>query len=132
MHARRRETMTVVTVVIAEDDPDTRGMLCRLVRRSFPCVRIAQSKDGLAAHRRLLDLAPRLVIVDLHMPKMDGPALCRFIQSHPRLAKTRVLVLTADTSAKARRVMFETGTSEFLTKPFDSDELVSSVTRLLA
>lgn len=129
MNAHHREESDVVVV---DDDPDLRRVVCAILRRSFPGLSIAQARDGNEARKHLADKLPRVVIVDLHMPGLDGRGLCEYIQSEPALSKTRVLVLTGHSSRETRESMFDRGTSEFLAKPFIPSELVSSVGRLLA
>ncbi|MBI5596223.1 MAG: response regulator [Elusimicrobia bacterium] len=119
-------------IVVVDDDADLRGVVCAVLRRSFPGLSVVQAKDGLEARKRMMDMKPRVVIVDLHMPGLDGRGLCEYIQSEPWLSKTRVLVLTGHCSRENREAMFQRGTSEFLGKPFEPSELVSSVARLLA
>ena len=119
-------------VVVVDDDPDLRRVVCAILRRSFPGLSIVQAKDGLEARKRLMEMQPRVVIVDLNMPGLDGRGLCEYIQSEPELSNTRVLVLTGHASRESRDAMFDRGTSEFLDKPFIPSELVSSVGRLLS
>ena len=56
------------------------------------------ASDGAAAQKRLTEIAPDLIILDLHLPKVSGNVLLRQIRSDTRLDKTRVLVATADAS----------------------------------
>jgi two-component system, OmpR family, response regulator BaeR len=52
--------------------------------------------DGAEALRELENTVPALVVLDLHIPSVDGPALLKKIRTDPRLAKTRVILATAD------------------------------------
>ncbi len=52
--------------------------------------------DGFIAEKRLGEVSPAVVILDLHLPHVDGKQLLRQIRSDPRLADTRVMIVTAD------------------------------------
>lgn len=52
--------------------------------------------DGLIARRRLLEIVPNMIILDLHIPHIDGEDLLRQIRSDRRLSKVRVVLATAD------------------------------------
>lgn len=53
-------------------------------------------KDGTVAQRRLTEIIPQVIILDLHLPSIDGEKLLAQIRSDERLAKTRVVLATAD------------------------------------
>ncbi len=90
---------------------------------------ITDSRQALAA---ILELEPDLVLLDLHMPNLDGTEVLRSLQeSLPPDHFLPVLVLTADTSTGAREQALDLGAKDFLTKPFDRIEVVQRVRNLL-
>ena len=74
---------------------------------------------------------PDLVLLDLHMPHIDGFTLLAELRMSYSLTDLPVIVLTADTEREASQRAFEAGASDFLTKPLDANEVVHRVRNLL-
>ena len=87
------------TILLVEDDPLIvqvyRGPL---QKRGFE-VHVAE--DGLMAMKRLLQLRPEVVLLDVLMPKVDGKYVLKFIRSRPELQATKVIILSDATFADA-------------------------------
>lgn len=76
---------------------------------------------------------PDLILLDLHMPGMDGLQTCRAVRADAKLAEVPVVLCTGLSDREARLRGFEAGADDFISKPYDPDELrlrVRSVTRL--
>jgi DNA-binding response OmpR family regulator len=127
---RRADQQEVVLIV--DDEPKVREVLARLVQAGRPGCLVAEASDVPEAKKLLTDLRPDLVISDVRLPNGSGMDLCRFISGHPWLYKTRILVITGYPSVAVRDEVFVDGASEFMPKPFQAQELLSSVDRLLA
>lgn len=119
-------------VLIVDDDPQVRKLLVRALLACRPDCSLAEAADIPEAKKILSDLRPRLLISDLCLPSGSGADLCRYIQGHPGFYRTRVLIITGYPSPEVRDEVFSKGASEFLSKPFQTHELVGSVGRLLA
>ncbi len=70
---------------------------------------------------------PDLILLDLMLPKLDGYKVCRLLKFDERYKHIPILMLTAKTQEKDKEMGFETGANEYLTKPFDMDELMKKV-----
>src|SRR4051794_29416329 len=90
---------------------------------------ISSSRELLA---RFDELNPHLVVLDLHMPGIDGYAVLTELRLRAQAADLPVLVLTADTTRDATHRALSLGASDFLTKPLDAVELTLRVRNLLA
>ena len=109
-------------ILIADDSRIVRASLTQHIRDRFD---IREVVDGEAAWQAiLLDSAIRVVITDLAMPKVDGFEVARRIKADPALAATTVIMLTARGQAIDREEGFAAGANEYLTKPFDPDDLL--------
>src|SRR5260370_31385561 len=84
--------------------------------------------EGLAAAQRL---DPALVILDLMLPGIDGLEVCRRLRSNPTTQDVPILMLTAKDEIRDRVVGLETGADDYLTKPFDFEELVARVKAII-
>jgi DNA-binding response OmpR family regulator len=70
---------------------------------------------------------PDLIILDLMLPKLDGYKVCRLLKFDERYKHIPILMLTAKTQEKDKLLGKETGADEYITKPFDIDELMEKV-----
>ncbi len=70
---------------------------------------------------------PDLILLDLMLPKLDGYKVCRLLKFDERYKHIPILMLTAKTQEKDKLLGKETGADEYITKPFDIDELMKKV-----
>ncbi len=113
-------------VLLVDDDLTLLSVLSRRVARAGYSVITASS--GPAALKLLQGSWPSLVIVDLMMPGMDGFELCRRIK---QLADLPIIVLSAVDASEAKVSALELYAEDYITKPFDPDELIARVQRIL-
>jgi phosphoserine phosphatase RsbU/P len=109
-------------ILIADDDRMSTMMLKAALERWEFEVTVAQ--DGASAWAHITgDSPPALAIVDWMMPGIDGLELCRRIREAPPAAPIYVILLTSRTSRQDLVAGLEAGADDYLTKPFDPDEL---------
>ncbi len=108
-------------VLIAEDDRDSRELLSWLLQKlGYQVVAAANGKEAWEAFRKGRF---RLVISDVLMPEIDGLELCRKIRTHKQSKYTYIIMITALIGKKDYLEGMEAGADDFVTKPFDPDEL---------
>ncbi len=120
-------------ILVAEDDPTSRRLLeATLARDGYQLVSAA---DGDQAWERLHEVdAPRLAILDWMMPGRDGIEICRQIRREPRSSYVYLLLVTTKTRTEDIVHGLEAGADDYLTKPYDPQELrcrIKSGERLL-
>ena len=71
--------------------------------------------------------SPDLILLDLMLPKLDGYKVCRLLKFDERYKHIPILMLTAKTQEKDKLLGKETGADEYITKPFDIDELMKKI-----
>ena len=109
-------------ILIADDERVSTLMLGRTLEQWGFEVVVAQ--DGVEAWERIIsDQPPALAIVDWEMPGLDGIELCRRIRATSLRSPVYVILLTARNSRKDLVAGLEAGADDYLTKPFDPDEL---------
>lgn len=74
---------------------------------------------------------PDLILLDVMLPKMDGYKVCRLLKFDARYKHIPILMLTAKTQEKDRIIGQETGADEYITKPFEMEELMKKVREYL-
>ena len=118
-------------VLIIDDEP-ANTMLLEAMLADEPDLEVRSINDSQLAEREFTDFEPDIVLLDLHMPKPDGiEILTRLRGPRAALGFVPVVVLTADTTRKARNSALVLGADDFLTKPLDRDEVQLRVRNLL-
>jgi two-component system cell cycle response regulator len=108
-------------ILIAEDDRDSRELLGWILEKlGYQVVAVENGKQAWEAYRQGKF---RLVISDLLMPDVDGLELCRRIRASSHSKYTYIILLTALIGKKQYLEGMEAGADDFVTKPFDADEL---------
>jgi DNA-binding response OmpR family regulator len=121
--------MSPVDILVVDDDE----IVARTVERSlrgheFRVTLASSGVEGLqAAHRQ----TPSLVVLDIIMPGMDGYAVCREMRNDSRLAPVPILFLTAKSKDEDKLAGFRAGADDYLTKPFNVDELLLRIRAIL-
>ena len=113
--------ISTMKVLIAEDDRDSRELLAWILEKlGYQVVSTQDGKQAWEAYRRGKF---RLVISDLLMPEVDGLELCRRIRASKQQKYTYIILLTALIGKKQYLEGMDAGADDFITKPFDADEL---------
>jgi DNA-binding response OmpR family regulator len=116
-------------VLVVDDDPDIRLLVSFALEDSGYTVR--QATDGAAALAAIEKSEPDAMVLDVMMPGTDGFGVLRGMRQRRLGENTRVLILTCKTEERDHLRGWELGAHEYLTKPFDPDELVGRVRHLL-
>ncbi|MCU1455667.1 MAG: hypothetical protein JWN46_3813 [Acidimicrobiales bacterium] len=119
------------TVIVVDDNPSNVLLVERLLRTAGVS-NVHSFTDARLVVDRCVELQPDLLLLDLHMPHLDGYAvLAALHRALPADTFLPVLVLTADATARARERALDAGAKDFLTKPLDPIETVQRVRNLL-
>ena len=114
-------------VLIIEDDRDISLFFSTILKSAGFRVEIVF--DGMAAEKRLGEIVPDVVVLDLHLPLVGGILLLRQIRADVRLSQTRVLVTTANDSLIN---VVKDDADTILIKPISIRQLLLAVEQLLA
>ena len=118
-----------IDVLIAEDEPSILESLDFILRRAG--YSITSVTDGEAALDAVRRHRPRLVVLDVMLPKRSGFEVLKQIRADAMTHDLPVLILTAKGQAQDRRIAEELGADGFVTKPYANAEVVGAVRRLL-
>jgi CheY-like chemotaxis protein len=116
-------------VLVVDDQPENRDWLIKLLTAIGFSVRGAE--NGEAAIRIWEESRPRLILMDVHMPVMNGIEATRRIKADPRGQETIIVALTASAMDDDRRAVAKCGADDFISKPCSEDELLEKVRGLL-
>src|SRR5881398_2505107 len=90
------------------------------------------ARDGDQAMRLVDQLSPAAMVLDLMMPRRDGFSVLRELRADGRISHLTIVVVTAIFGLSERLYATELGAADYVTKPFDLDDLVSRVKALLS
>lgn len=94
-------------------------------------VEIHKVDNGRDALEFIRNDAPSLVILDVMMPEMNGFDVCERVKNDPSLSETHVILLTAKGQEYDRQRGTSVGADDYLTKPFDSDQLLEMARKIV-
>jgi two-component system chemotaxis response regulator CheY len=116
-------------VLIVDDDPFIRKLILTTLEgvSSFD---LHQASDGEEAVQTARREGPRLVFLDIDMPRMDGIEACRQMRAEPAMNGAKIVMLTASSEDSARDRAAAAGADRFLTKPFSPLDLLRLVDEL--
>ena len=116
-------------VLVADDDADVRELVVfRLERAGYEVV---TAGDGQAAVEVALARRPRVAVVDVMMPKLDGYEVTERLRASEALAGIQILLLTASVEDAAVERGFDVGADDYIKKPFAPAELLGRVAQAL-
>jgi DNA-binding response OmpR family regulator len=117
-------------VLVVEDDPDLGDTIVTFLKEEGLDAKLA--RDGDQAMRLLDQLNPSAMILDLMMPRRDGFSVLRELRADGRIGNLPVIVVTAIFGLSERLYATELGAADYVTKPFELDELLERVRNVLA
>ena len=117
-------------ILLVEDNPINQRMMSVLLKGASLPVELAS--DGEECLEKIGDFRPDLILMDLHMPRLDGISTVRRIRKDPEFANVPVVALTADTMQERYDEAMEAGFDDYLTKPVNFEKLFAVLERYLA
>jgi CheY-like chemotaxis protein len=116
-------------ILLVEDNDINRDMLSRrLERKGYQVIVAVNGEESVA---KTSSDRPDIVLMDLHLPVLDGWEATRQIKANPQTQKIPVIALTADAIAGEREKALAAGCDEYETKPVELPRLLQKITRLL-
>jgi PAS domain S-box-containing protein len=124
-----RPGTNVPKLLVVDDQFENRDLLMKLLTSVGFSVHAAE--NGEAAIRGWEGWNPDMILMDMHMPVMDGLEATRRIKADPRGKETAIVVLTASAMDDDRRAVAQSGADGFLSKPLSDDDLFETMRSLL-
>jgi DNA-binding response OmpR family regulator len=111
----------MVKILVVDDDIDATTLLKNFL--TLDGYEPTTVNDSTAVIKKANSLNPDLFLLDLMMPVLDGFKLCRMLREIPKFAYTPVIIITALNDKDSRAVAFGAGANDYLTKPYQPDQL---------
>ena len=119
----------MTTILVADDEKHIRELV--EITLEYNNYDVLSAADGASALELATRERPALALLDIRMPKLDGYEVCRQIKSDPALADIPVIFISAKAQEDEIKMGYDAGAQDYLLKPFDMDDLLLSVRRLL-
>lgn len=121
--------MTSNTILIVEDSPTAmRHITTILQSRGYE---LLHAVDGDEAVHKAIAKMPHLVVLDLILPKKNGFQVCRQLKTSSRTKNIKILMLTSKKMASDRFWGLKQGADDYMTKPFEANDLLKKIDMLL-
>ncbi|MEM9191764.1 MAG: serine/threonine-protein kinase [Myxococcota bacterium] len=117
------------TILIVDDDKDLRRVLSFYVQKTFPDAKTHTAEDGEEGLALALKHAPDVMLLDLHMPKMNGMEVCMYLQGTEVGKRCSIVAISAGAQEHDRQLLHSLGIRHFLTK---GQDLSARISELLA
>jgi PAS domain S-box-containing protein len=115
------------TVLYVEDSPSNIRLIEQVFRKQRPALELRTATGGEQALERIRTEEPGLVLLDIHLPDIDGYEVMRRIKADPTTAEIPVIAISADVTAETRQRLTAEGARTFVEKPIDFDVLLRAV-----
>lgn len=131
LHRFPRGAPAELRILVVDDDQFVVKMLLGSLRAIRPEPRLDAAFDGYEGLLKVGTFRPHLLILDLHLPGLDGVEVCRRIKADPVTRATRIAAMTGAAADGIRERAFAAGADVFLTKPIELRELTEQASQLL-
>ncbi len=129
-----------VEILLVEDNPNDEELTLRALRKHNLANRVHVVRDGAEALEfifatgaytdRKVENGPKVILLDLKLPKVDGLEVLRRVKSDERTKATPVVVLTSSREERDVVESYKLGVNSYIVKPVDFDQFIQAVTQL--
>jgi DNA-binding response OmpR family regulator len=116
-------------VLVVDDDPNVFELVQLYVGSDE--VSVLQALDAYAGLDLVVRQQPDVIVLDVMMPGMDGLEMCRRVREIPAVASTPVVILSARVKDEDIEAGYEAGADEYVTKPFEPQDLAACVSEMM-
>lgn len=129
-----------IDILLVEDNPDDLTLVLRALQRHNLADRVVVARDGPEAldfvfctgayAHRCIDDRPRVILLDLKLPKLSGLEVLQRLKADPRTQSIPVVILTASTHERDIVQSYQLGANSYIVRPFDASELGEALQRI--
>ena len=125
-----RNAIQAKTILVVDDEEVMRNALKRILEAEGYKVMLAE--DGLDLSKILEDTRLDMILLDVNLPWVDGFELCKLIKGHYSLREVPLILVSARNDKEDVNKGFESGADDYVTKPFDVEEMVAAIRERMA
>lgn len=124
-----KDLLKMPRILVIDDDAAILELIA--VNLEMAGYEVSQAEDGIKGQALAMQLLPDLIMLDLMLPKVNGFTVCQRLRRNERTAEIPILMLTALSQTQNKVDGFNAGADDYLTKPFEVEELLARVRALL-
>ena len=117
-------------IMVVDDSLTVRKITSRMLLRAG--YQVVTATDGVDALEKLEEFTPRVMLLDIEMPRMDGFALAKQLRRDPRTRDLPIIMITSRTADKHREYAMQLGVNTYLGKPYQEDDLLQNIADFIA
>ncbi len=125
-----KPVVQATNVLVVDDSVTVRKITSRLLSREG--FRVTTARDGVDALQQLAEELPDIILLDIEMPRMDGFELAKALRGDSRTAGIPIVMITSRTADKHRQRAKELGVEAYIGKPYQEEELLQTIGRLVS
>lgn len=119
-------------VLIVDDEPTIRQLIAAVIVTIDDAIAVHEAADGFEAGQKVASLIPRVVILDLRLPGVDGYRVCEMIRADEKTKDVHILAVSGHSIEEARARVLAAGADDFFPKPFDAEQLRAKLTEVFS
>ncbi|HRD64591.1 MAG TPA: Hpt domain-containing protein [Candidatus Competibacter sp.] len=127
--ARQEVRQEKINIMVIDDSITMRKVTARILERHN--IQVVTAKDGVDAVAMLQTQVPDLAILDIEMPRMDGFEVVAHVRNQQALRGMPIIMVTSRGGEKHRERALKLGVNDYLTKPYQEEQLMQSIRRIL-
>jgi len=125
MSEDNKPTSATEDILVVDDTPDSLRLLTDLLAKHG--YRVRPASDGALALKSVAARTPDLILLDVNMPGMDGYEVCRRLKADEKSSRVPVIFISAFGDTRQKVTGFEAGGVDYITKPFEAEEVLARV-----
>lgn len=115
-------------ILVTDDEAPLRELVCQILSKNYEVITASNGRQAIELARLH---KPKVILLDISMPVMDGMEVCAELRKDPSMNQTRFIMVTALNDSIHRTAAYLAGADDFLEKPFKPDELLARVSSKL-
>jgi DNA-binding response OmpR family regulator len=117
-------------ILVVDDEPDVASLLTLLLKsQGYNVIAAGDGQEALELARKQ---SPDLILLDIMLPRMDGYKVARMLKFDENFSHIPIIMLTAKIQEKDKETGLEMGANAYVTKPFDTEQLLKKIKDTLA
>ena len=118
-------------ILLADDNPDLRSALRLLLETRLDTKLITEARDMEHVLAQAEDTRPDCIVLDYKLPDIDGNRVCKTIRANPAFGGMKIILISGVADPDEINELLSSGAHDFLLKPFQIDELISRILKLV-
>ncbi len=111
-------------IMIVDDDPTNVEIVTEILEDKYTVLSVFSGEEAL---EEIFKFRPDILLLDIMMPGIDGYEVCKIIRNDDEIRDTIILLVSAKAMAKEMKKGFEVGADDYITKPFEHEDLESQI-----